>query len=1805
MMKQMRKNPKIFKALCCFMAFSMLNSVIMPSRLFALTGGPSQPEVQSFEPVGTSDMVDLFSGDFNYNIPLMDVDGYPINISYHSGVTMDQEASWVGLGWNINPGVINRNMRGIPDDFNGEEIIEKEFNMKPNITYGVIAGIGLELFGNNDAVKKILKMNIDYTLTFKYNNYKGFGIDKSLNVALSLGLGGGSSLTGNLGISSSEDEGLTIAPSVGFSQQISKSSDGGASMGLRLGLSVNSRSGLKALSISGNFSALEETKKTKKTVSTLGASMGSSSFNFGSTTYTPKIDMSMKSTSLYGVFNLGLEVFGLLSSVKIGGFYSTQELANTYVAHKAYGYMFSENACQDPNALLDFNREKDGVYTQNPTNLPLTNFTYDIFSVNGQGVSGSYRPVRNDVGFVYDPRSTTTSDNYSLGVELGVTSTVELGVDFSLTDVSAESGQWKDGNYAVDYLTFKGTKADDPMYQPFYFKEANEMTVDNNPEMFDYLGGYDPINFKIKDPNSKTASLKNETSTGQSFAGSNQKSKRSHTNQAISYVNYGDYSKFALQPNLKSFIPTSAKSHQIAEVSVLRADGARYVYGIPAYNTLQKQVTFALGKDKDGIVQRNGFNLGNGLVKYASGADNTCSGNKHGLDNFVSKETLPAYAHSYMLTAVLSADYVDNDDIPGPSDGDIGSYTKFCYDTIKDYQWRVPYEKDKANYEEGLKSKDTDDKGSYIYGKKDILYLNSIVTKNYIAIFHLSDRDDALGVQGESGGQGIGMRKSKKLDKISLYTKKEYYGSSSPIPVKEVHFEYDYTLCPGVPNNNHQSNNGTGKLTLKSIYFTYQNSNKGRFSPYKFQYRNVTDAKYNLKGYDRWGNFKKNASFDTAYVNDANSLDPITTAEYPYVEQTQSTADDYSSAWTLNQITLPSGGIINVTYESDDYAYVQDRPATQMFKVVGINELNSLTTPSSGYDSFFMYPEPPPVNVFPIPPPEKKRLWIELNDADKNASFTSQKFYEKYLKGLNYVYFRFLMKITDNYEYVSGYTNISQINSNNFGVYPTNNPQYAYIALDNVHTGDGNKGSLVSPIVKSAIQFGRLYMADVVWKEDNFKEPLGGLIGMLKAILGVSIIKDLLNSTSNVNEQLLHKFIGDHAITNKSWLRLNNPIKKMLGGGCRVKKIEMLDNWNKMTKFNLEPSATYSQEYSYKLEDGSSSGVACYEPMIGGDENPMRKPVWETVDHVGAPDDELYKEEPFGESFFPAPSVGYSKVTVKNTVPSKATMHATGYVVHEFYTAKDFPTITLKTEVESSRAKNEGNFIASLLKLKIYDYMTLSQGYAVELNDMHGKVKSQKVYQEGGATPISSVEYRYKMTPSNNASRLNNTATVINKDGTVNQNATLGMVYDFVADMRNSKTTTSSVGINFNLNAFLLSILPIAVLSLFPNYTKEEKQFRSASTTKVIQRFGILDETIATQDGSVVSTKNLAFNSETGETMLTQTTTDFNDTVYSFKIPAYWYYDGMGQAYKNLDVLRDVKFVTDSFKAYSKDAENYFVSGDEVGLLNAGDILPVKYWVTDTKPDTLFLMAKNGSPPSFTGIKSVRILRSGRRNQQNTAMASITCHSNPLSTFSSNVYQNVVQANAIEFANSWRTYCDCFSAKNAGGNYTSNPYVAGIKGFWKPTRTYLYLSPRTQSNEMNNTNIRTDGMMTSFNPYYKLSGNKWDVDMHNWTYTTEVTEFSPYGQELENKDALGRYSAAVYGYNQSLAIAVGANTKYKELAYDNFEDYGFSYCADNHFKFNLPKLDETNGNAVIASIDSLNSHTGKKSIKVASGKSVS
>ena len=130
-----RKHP-LFRGFALTATLSLLFQLLAPTLSWALTNGPTMPEVSSFAQIGNDNMVDLFTGDFNYNIPLFNLPGpdggYPFNLHYNSGVAMEQEASWVGLGFNLNVGAINRQVRGLPDDFKGE-LIKEEVRMNPTI----------------------------------------------------------------------------------------------------------------------------------------------------------------------------------------------------------------------------------------------------------------------------------------------------------------------------------------------------------------------------------------------------------------------------------------------------------------------------------------------------------------------------------------------------------------------------------------------------------------------------------------------------------------------------------------------------------------------------------------------------------------------------------------------------------------------------------------------------------------------------------------------------------------------------------------------------------------------------------------------------------------------------------------------------------------------------------------------------------------------------------------------------------------------------------------------------------------------------------------------------------------------------------------------------------------------------------------------------------------------------------------------------------------------------------------------------------------------------------------------------------------------------------------------------------------------------------------------------------------------------------------------------------------------------------------------------------------------------------------
>jgi hypothetical protein len=297
----------------------------------------------------------------------------------------------------------------------------------------------------------------------------------------------------------------------------------------------------------------------------------------------------------------------------------------------------------------------------------------------------------------------------------------------------------------------------------------------------------------------------------------------------------------------------------------------------------------------------------------------------------------------------------------------------------------------------------------------------------------------------------------------------------------------------------------------------------------------------------------------------------------------------------------------------------------------------------------------------------------------------------------------------------------------------------------------------------------------------------------------------------------------------------------------------------------------------------------------------------------------------------------------------------------------------------------------------------------------------------------------------------------------------------------------------------------------------------------------------------------------------------------------------MGQAYKNIDnvLLADLTINSGIIPIVN----STYVRGDELMLTDANGVQSMA-WVTDVGSNGVFIQRKDGS--FVNGIfKEIRVIRSGRRNIQMTPIGTITMRSNPLTTFSSNLYDEVLQASAVEYSEDWRTFCDCFSG-NDSTHLTTNPFVRGTEGTWRPLTSYVHLTDRTQSYVNQNSNIRDDGFMTSFTPFYKLENQVWNMDKKNWTFTSKVSEFSPFGQALETVDPLNRYSSSLFGYNQTLATAIAVNARYRQIGFDGFEDYDFQNCSDNHFRIAAPYMNKLSNQA----------HTGKYSIKVSASDNV-
>ncbi len=115
---------------------------------------------------------------------------------------------------------------------------------------------------------------------------------------------------------------------------------------------------------------------------------------------------------------------------------------------------------------------------------------------------------------------------------------------------------------------------------------------------------------------------------------------------------------------------------------------------------------------------------------------------------------------------------------------------------------------------------------------------------------------------------------------------------------------------------------------------------------------------------------------------------------------------------------------------------------------------------------------------------------------------------------------------------------------------------------------------------------------------------------------------------------------------------------------------------------------------------------------------------------------------------------------------------------------------------------------------------------------------------------------------------------------------------------------------------------------------------------------------------------------------------------------------------------------------------------------------------------------------------------------------------------------------------------------------------------------------------------------TGFTIQLKRNGNQ-DQDVTKWITTNTVTLYDKYGQELENKDALDRYSGAIFVFNGQLPGAVANNAMNREIFYESFEDVKFRVgCSIQSDSCNLQGLRENTTGKPPATVSNSIKHTG-------------
>lgn len=882
---------------------------LLPNNLFASTNGPVAPEATSFEPIDATDMVNLTTGDLSYVLPLLDVPspegGYPLTLAYHAGIATDQDASWVGLGWNINPGAINRSISGFPDDWKEGKVSSIVYDSGGEIaTHSFSIGVG---WGDG-------KYSVG--LYGSYSENKAFSGQNSYNFDGGVYAGVGD-VQGRIG-----SDGVGLGLSNSFDYKLgTQSVNGNYSVGINHSFKTGGTTfSLSADSKMNSIGSSEETK--------FNGSVGVSSANYlGSN--------RDNNNSSYSMAQVGDNVIVNFQIYLLRINYSYSKIRYWLFDKKSYsgvGSLFAENITNVRNNSLFENEQGFDTYTvsedQTDESLLGNNIVlpaYDFYSVSAQGIAGDISPKIFEYG-------TLTPKN---------------------SNVNKEGKNYR--NFYLGKNSF--TKKIDNNNIHFYFNNTNESYLDIDSSIW----GTTPLSLNSSlEANTISSPLSTmKSSLTIDGVNCNGYSSINSRKKGASYIETYTNNQIIANPSLVYKINnfnrnvSSIPKDGIGAFKITAADGKTYHYSIPVYQNEKFARSAKYEEDIDNKFyeeyQTDSYAT-HWLLTAITGSDFVDNGDgvisDKDLGYFVTFEygkwsdgytwrtpradfkTTPTskiyewgVKEIYYLNAIktrthtaffIKSERQDGKSIPHSMDKEYSStgVTINISDfSNKDNAWHVKglgfdspamtlweaagtyaLHKVKMNYNKSehkvlkldriilVKNKDVPLNFRYSNPNEKPSTLKCVINiSEYLHIFRGDGstkwKKDYTPIYNSSRS---GEYYSNVLDNADI---SYYFPNIESVSSKIIEFSQDYSLAKGTPNT---TNSTEGRLTLNKL--TYKGK-KGIqvLPPYSFEYENPTQT-YDINNTDDWG-FNKGAI----------------------------------TSWNLKKIKDPNGANILVSYEEDDY----------------------------------------------------------------------------------------------------------------------------------------------------------------------------------------------------------------------------------------------------------------------------------------------------------------------------------------------------------------------------------------------------------------------------------------------------------------------------------------------------------------------------------------------------------------------------------------------------------------------------------------------------------------------------------------------------------------------------------------------------------------------------------------------------------------------------------------------------------------------------------------------------------------------